>query len=351
MKSSLQFGIVIPSFERLEYLKESLGSALNQTYTNLEILVVDDRSKNPDLIAYLKSLTAAHLRVIVNRKNLGTTANYDKCVRSLSSAVSWCVILDNDDILDKNFVEEAVRVIKKFPGSNVLHARQLFIDGNKRPIGEDGPYPKLETSEEYLIRRCLNQREIRTSAMIFQPEKFKEIGGYPRFPSGLGTDTVLLFALAFGSALAYAPKAKVRTRLYAGAESGNTSNLIGRLQSIRMMLHYCRAVYRSHPKHDARLQRKVLLYLSFYTLALSLFVLVGRCKELAESSPAKMRQELRRIRLKLVQKGLVREAIFIALISFVTLFGVGIPKKSLAVTERVGNSMRTMLRKLLNLFV
>jgi len=346
MKSTLRFGIVIPSFERLAYLQEALTSALNQTYTNLEILVVDDHSKNPELRTYLKNLASPLLRVIINGKNLGTTANYDKCVRSLPSAVRWCVILDNDDILDKNFVEEAVRVIKKFPGSNVLHARQLFIDGNKRLIGKDGPYPSLESSEEYLIRRCLNQREIRTSAMIFRPEKFKEIGGYPPFPSGLGTDTVLLFALAFGNALAYAPKAKVRTRLYAGAESGNTKNLIGRLVSIRMMLPYCRSLYRSHPKHDSRNKRKVLLYLSFYSLAVSLFVLVGRCKELAESSPAKMRQELRRIRLKLVQKELVREAIFIALISFVTLFGVGIPKKSLAVTERVGNSIRRILRKL-----
>jgi len=342
----LKFGIVIPSFERLAYLKEALESALNQTYTNLEILVVDDHSNNPDLIAYLKSLTAPHLRVIVNGKNLGTTANYDKCVRSLPAAVSWCVILDNDDILDKSFVEEAVRVIKKLPGSKALHARQLFIDGNKRQIGKDGPYPAVESAEEYLIRRCLNQREIRTSAMIFRPEKFKEIGGYPPFPSGLGTDTVLLFALAFGNALAYAPKAKVRTRLYAGAESGNTKNLIGRLVSIRLMLPYCRAVYKTHPKHDTRNKRKVLLYLSFYTLALSLFVLVGRCKELAESSPAKMRQELSRIRLKLVQKGLVREAIFITLIAFVTLFGIGVPKKLLSATELVGNSMRTILRKL-----
>jgi len=351
MTDTLKFGIVIPSFQRLEYLKEALESALNQTYTNLEILVVDDHSKNPELKTYLKSLNAAHLRIIVNRKNLGTTENYDKCVRSLPAAVSWCVILDNDDILDKSFVEEAVRVIKKFPGSNVLHARQLFIDGNKRLIGRDGPYPSLETSEEYLIRRCLNQREIRTSAMIFQPEKFKEIGGYPPFPSGLGTDTVLLFALAFDNTLAYAPKAKVRTRLYAGAESGNTKNLIGRLVSIRMMLPYCRAVYKTHPKHDTRNKRKVLLYLSFYSLALSLFVLVGRCKELAESSPVKMRQELRRIRLKLVQKGLVREAIFIALISFVTLFGIEVPKKSLRAVELIGSSVRRILRKLLNLFV
>jgi len=341
----LKFGIVIPSFERLEYLKEALTSALNQTYTNLEILVVDDHSKNPALRTYLKSLTAAHLRVIVNRKNLGTTANYDKCVRSLSSAVSWCVILDNDDILDKNFVEEAVRVIKKFPGSNVLHAQQLFIDGNKRLIGKDGPFPSLETAQEYLIRRCLNQREIRTSAMIFQQKKFKEIGGYPRFPSGLGTDTVLLFALAFGNALAYAPKAKVYTRLYAEAESGNTKNLIGRLQSIRMMIPYCRVVFESHPKHDSRLQRKVLLYLSFYTLALSLFVLVGRCKELLEYPPVKMRQELKNISLKLVQKGLMREAVCIGLVASVTLFGVGAPKKSLRAIELVGKEIRTTLRR------
>ncbi|MCH7951980.1 glycosyltransferase family 2 protein [Patescibacteria group bacterium] len=346
MRKNPRVGIVITSYQRLEYLKEAVSSAINQTYSNLEIVVSDDRSPDPAIRGYLETLKQPNVRWFINKANLGTTKNYDMGVRRLSDDVTWCVILDNDDYLDKNFITKAVKTHQKHPQSKVIHGRQIFIDAKGIVLTQDKDYPTLESAEDYMILRCLNHREIRTSSIVFNLNQFNKVGGYPVFPTGLGTDSVLIFALAFDNILAFSPNARVYTRLHSEAESGSTENLIGRLLSARKMREYCRRVYEHHPQHDQTRKKQVLRYVNFYTTVLSLFVLIGRCKELIqEKSKRSTDTALKKLIETCNKHGLTMEARFLKAAKLLNYTGVYVLSGALHTIESLGGIMRSLVFK------
>jgi glycosyltransferase involved in cell wall biosynthesis len=97
--------LIILTYERLDYLKEALASAINQTYTNLEIIVSDNCSQvNPE--AMVASFQDARVRFRRNPTNLGQTWNY---LVSLKEALGkYVCFLNDDDLYDPDFITKLV---------------------------------------------------------------------------------------------------------------------------------------------------------------------------------------------------------------------------------------------------
>ena len=185
-------GIVIPSYERYSFLKKCVNSVLNQTYNNLEILIIDDHSTNPKIKQYLAALNHPKIKWIINKTNLGTSRNYHQGVRFLSKDTKWCLILDNDDFLDKNCIYEAIKTHWLNPQSKIIHCRQIFLDAQSRIVGQDRNYPAGESAEDYFSWRCKNKRELRSSSIFFDVTQFHKIGGYPLFSSGFASEAMFI---------------------------------------------------------------------------------------------------------------------------------------------------------------
>lgn len=285
MNKNPKVGIVITSYQRLAYLKQAVESAVNQTYKNIEILIIDDHSPNPHIKTYLRSLTYPQVRYLINPRNIGVTKNYDKGVRSLSRDVTWCLILDNDDYLDKKCIEEAVKIHLKYPRSQVIHCRQIFIGEKDTVIGKDINYPLLETAEDYITERANNRREIRSSSVFFARRTFEKIGGYPRFTTGLCTDAVFIFALTLGNVLAYADKAHVYTRLHSQAESHILTDLTPKFNSITQMTAYCQKIFERRPDYSVEKRQQVMRAVAYYEKRLIMVLLTGKLHELLLTKP------------------------------------------------------------------
>jgi len=243
----MKIGIAIPNYGRPAYLKEAVESVLAQTHAHFQLVIADDRSPDPAVEEYLKSLKDPRIKWVVNETNLGTAKNYDTAVRLFDGNVAWALILDNDDVLDKDYLKTMVEAHEKYPEAKVICGHQMIVDARKRFIRDDEPRPEFEDAETYLTLRCRGRRDLRSSNVFFEMKRFIEVGGYPQFPSGMGTDTVLIFALAFGNQLAYAPSAKILIRVHEGAESITTDHLWEKLTSMKRMPEYCEAVYRRCP--------------------------------------------------------------------------------------------------------
>lgn len=291
MNKNSKVGIVIPSYERFKYLKEAVKSALNQTYENIEIVIIDDSSNDPAIIEYLDSINNPMVRYFINKANLGTTRNYDAGVRSLSKDVEYCVILDNDDWLDRDFIREAVNTHLKYPRSKVIHGKQIFINAEGKVISSDKGLPLFEDSQDYLFLRCLGEREIRSSSLFFNLERFKKIGGYPQFPSGMCTDSVFIFSLAFDNALVYAEKALVYTRIHEGAESISANNLFEKLASVKQMQSYCTEVYENNRRYSYRSKNRVTKQLRHYAGGLNSALLLRKYREILDTNTTLLAKE------------------------------------------------------------
>src|SRR3990170_405399 len=73
--------VCIPTYNGGKYIRECIESILVQTYTDFEILIVDDKSFDETIeIAEEFARGDKRIRIVRNRQNLGLVKNWNKCV-------------------------------------------------------------------------------------------------------------------------------------------------------------------------------------------------------------------------------------------------------------------------------
>ena len=102
--------ILIPVFNRKEFIAECIKSALNQTFTNFEIIVVDNASNDGTWeICKQFSETDQRVRIFRNDKNIGPVRNWIRCAKEAKG--SFSKILFSDDCLEPNCLNEMVPML------------------------------------------------------------------------------------------------------------------------------------------------------------------------------------------------------------------------------------------------
>lgn len=102
-----EVSIIIPAHNTENYIARAINSALGQTLTNLEVIVVDDASTDATL-EVIKSFTDSRLRVYVNQQNLGVSGTRNRALREAKG--NWIAVLDSDDWYAPDRLEKLLQV-------------------------------------------------------------------------------------------------------------------------------------------------------------------------------------------------------------------------------------------------
>lgn len=107
-----KISIIIPTYNRKIQLKECLDSILNQTYTNFEIIIIDDCS-HENIEKYLqKTYQDPRIKYIRNPENKG--AGYSRKMGYQESTGKYIIFCDDDDYyIDSNFFENSIKIFKE----------------------------------------------------------------------------------------------------------------------------------------------------------------------------------------------------------------------------------------------
>jgi glycosyltransferase involved in cell wall biosynthesis len=121
--------IAIPTYSRLNYLKEAVASALAQTYPNIEVLIGQDPGKDgldESIRSWSQTLVSQNSKVRYqwNSHNLGLAGNWNALADSAQG--EYLVIIGDDDRLLPNFVETLVTAIE--PNGNVAFSNHYIIN-------------------------------------------------------------------------------------------------------------------------------------------------------------------------------------------------------------------------------
>lgn len=108
----VDFSVVIPTYNRSEYLQKSILSALRQEGVTFEIIVSDDNSSD-DTEKKVKSLKDKRIRYFRNKNRLGISMNFRRCFL-LSKGRFIFTLGDDDLILDKTTLREVLKVMNKY---------------------------------------------------------------------------------------------------------------------------------------------------------------------------------------------------------------------------------------------
>ena len=123
--------VFIPLYNTEKYIRESLESILNQTYSNLEILIVDDGSTDQS-INIVNSFTDPRIRLIKNSENKGIP--YTRNVGLNEANGKYMVIMDSDDVALPNRVERQVEFLEENPDIDVVGSFYEIFGGKSNKI-------------------------------------------------------------------------------------------------------------------------------------------------------------------------------------------------------------------------
>lgn len=184
MKNKPLVSILIPTYNRAQYLGEAIDSALAQTYKNLEIIVHDDASTDttPELLA---RYTDPRLRAIRTVDNHGMLGGWNYIVEQARG--EYIKFLASDDLLDPSCVARLVEAAIKHPTAGIITCQRKFIDENGRVLKKMG-FASRDTvvsghSHAHWILTTLRENKIGEPTAVLYPAKLvKKSGGYdPQF--------------------------------------------------------------------------------------------------------------------------------------------------------------------------
>ena len=122
--------VIVPNYNNREYLQDCIESILKQTYSNFEIIFVDDLSTD-DSVDVVRQYGDDRIRIFKNSKNMGIAATRN---RGISEALGkYVTTLDSDDVLwDTTKIEKEMELIayhrKKWNKDIVAFSNVVFID-------------------------------------------------------------------------------------------------------------------------------------------------------------------------------------------------------------------------------
>jgi glycosyltransferase involved in cell wall biosynthesis len=114
MDNNFLVSICIPAYNGEHLISRALESCINQTYKNIEIVVIDDcsRDKTSEIVKKYSSKDP-RIKFYQNEKNLGVAENFLKSYKLASGY--FLQHLGQDDWLDKNYIEEKIKIFHHFP--------------------------------------------------------------------------------------------------------------------------------------------------------------------------------------------------------------------------------------------
>ena len=142
--------VIIPYYNKKNYFFESINSALNQTHTNLEIIIIyDDQNRND--LEFIKSCVKNDLRVTIIFNELNRGVAYSRNRAILIAKGEYIAFLDCDDYWETNKIEIQLNFMLTH-GYDFSHTSYRVVKYNKKIIGTIRAKEKLEYKQ--LLKSC-----------------------------------------------------------------------------------------------------------------------------------------------------------------------------------------------------
>lgn len=154
--------VVVPVYNTEKYLNECIESIRNQTYTNLEIILVDDGAKDnsPQLCDALQRIDDRI--IVIHKKNEGAGKSRNRGIEVATG--KYILFVDSDDYIKSDLVEKCMDFIGGDVAAMVMYGVQ-HVDEMGGVIGEKIPY-----SDKYIFEKE-EVREILLPEVIFSDNK------------------------------------------------------------------------------------------------------------------------------------------------------------------------------------
>lgn len=127
--------VVIPNYNHARYLSERIDSVLDQTYNDLELLILDDASTDDSHRVLARYHSRPRVRILVNGRNSGSA--FPQWNRGISLARGEYVwIAESDDAADPRFLETLIPLLDENPDVGLAYCQSRLVNKEGLDIGD-----------------------------------------------------------------------------------------------------------------------------------------------------------------------------------------------------------------------
>lgn len=168
---NIEISIIMGIYNCEKYLKESIESILNQTFTNWELIMCDDGSTDNtfNIAKNFEAMYPDKIRVIKNEKNLGLNETLNKCFKLAKG--KYIARQDGDDISLPNRLETEYKFLEENSKYALVSSKMSYFDEN----GDWGEsHPKEQPTKDDFIKGS----PFAHAPVLMRKEVLEEVGGY-----------------------------------------------------------------------------------------------------------------------------------------------------------------------------
>lgn len=225
--------VLIPNYNYSKYLNECISSVLNQTYKNLDIVILDNDSSD-DSVKLCKKFDDPRLRVCINQYNI-ISLSYNLLADMLYDVRSeYAVLLCSDDSFEPDFIQKAVEILESDKNISYVHGDRWWIspEGEKKELD---PFfnCSFTVSGRNMMPLYLVTAIAHPSQGVFRLSAFRKMGGFDQEFTLMHADRTLWYYLSYFGDYGYIRGHMVNIRI-----SGNQSQTSETLRNLQYLTFY-----------------------------------------------------------------------------------------------------------------
>jgi glycosyltransferase involved in cell wall biosynthesis len=163
---------LITSYKHERWLRECVDSALAQTYSDLEVIVIDDNS--PDSSPEILKGYGGRIRLALNSKNRGTYGVLDQALEMATG--EYVAVLNSDDVWEPSKIQ---RQIENMGDAVLSYTGGMFIDDDGAEIyGKPMGWAPPTSLPDHHFARLIESNYIIASSAMLRADVAREVGGF-----------------------------------------------------------------------------------------------------------------------------------------------------------------------------
>ena len=218
----MKFTIAIPAF-KARYLCNAIESCLNQTFSDFEIVVVDDASPE-NLASVVEKFDDNRIRFFRNDKNFGAidvVDNWNKCLEYAKG--EYIICMGDDDRLKPCCLEEIAKLMEKYPRLGLYHSWTEIIDEDDKVFDIQEHRPEWESVYSLVWHKWMYRRRQYIGDFCFNVQLLRDNGGFYKLPLAWASDEIsaAIAAIPYGVANTQVPCFQYRVNRHTISKSAN----------------------------------------------------------------------------------------------------------------------------------
>lgn len=210
--------IIMPTYNRPEYIQRAVNSVLEQTYKDFELIIVDDNLEGSDAHINTQKIITSYnddrVKYIKNKGNLGGALSRN--VGIFAAKDEYITFLDDDDMYLPDRLEIQLKeMIKNDWDFSVMDGATYDISDNK--IAERHQKLTNSMSKEELIKVNLIYHISGTNTFMFRTEFLRSINGYDNVPAA-HEFFLIQKTIINGAKIGYIPRILIKNYMHGGEQ-------------------------------------------------------------------------------------------------------------------------------------